>query len=49
MSRMWIDGVQRVVHVLQELEEDGIVDDSLCSKITFPGGTSLRALPWSKG
>jgi len=34
---------------LQELEEDGIVDDSLCSEITFPGGTSLLCSPLEQG
>ena len=38
MRVVWADGVQRVVHVLQELEEDGAVDDSVCGEVVIPGG-----------
>lgn len=33
MSRVRPDGIQWVVHLLQELQKNGLVDDSLCSQI----------------
>jgi len=38
---MWFDGIQWLVHLLQELEENGSLDDSVCSKIIVPGGESV--------
>ena len=32
------DGVQRLVSVLQELEEGGEADDSVCCEAAFSGG-----------
>jgi len=49
MSGVWLAGIQRMVHILQELEEDGPVDYSVRCKIVVPRGTllSLGVFPCS--
>ena len=38
MRRVRVDGLQRMVSVLQEFEKDGAVDDSVCGKVVVPRG-----------
>jgi hypothetical protein len=38
MSRMWLNGLQWLVLVLQELEENGTIDYPLRSKTVVSGG-----------
>ena len=38
MPGVWSDGIQWVVSILQELKEDGAVNDSVCREVAIPGG-----------
>ena len=44
MSGVWIAGIQRMVHILQELEKDGPIDYSVRCKIVVPRGTPLSLI-----
>jgi ribosomal protein S19E (S16A) len=41
MSGVWTDGLQWVVHLLQELKEDGPIDNTVCGKVIVPRGMSF--------